>query len=581
MSSKAVRAGRAFVELFAEDNKLYRTLDKAAARLKSYGQTAISIGAKAAAAGGGALAPLGKAFSDAMGKGADIKQLANRFGETTESVSALAAAFQFAGSDMDEFGSSMDGLKGKIKAAADANSFFDEQMRSAGTGRALEKLPLEKQLETLTEALQRIPDDTQRAIKAQEWFGEAGRKMVPYLKKGGGGLAKMKEEGLAAGGGMSAENIERSATASKALNTVWVEMKNTVVALGTSLLPTTDQTKDLTDRIREAFSETRKWISENKNLITGIAQLAAGLAAGGVALIAVGSALKVVAPIVGAVISGVKLLASGMTLLMNPIGLVAIAVAGLTALFLTQSETGRKIASDLGEAFKGIGQTFSETFGGVVKAIKAGDMEGAFKILGAGIKTVWSQVMLALRKGWNDFMTWTIDSLRANPWILPLIGGVVGGLTAGPAGALAGAGAGLLGAAGLELLADDIKKGLTADVQGAQQRVNQNKAELRNLLAKQPAVDSGAQLDGEAVDAARLKAYRDKEKIKDQVNNLPVLADRQKGVFAGPIGQQLGIGDKIAQRQLDVQQNMDKGIQQVAKGVLDLGKNKLAFVGGK
>ena len=42
--SGAVRAGRAFVELFAQDNKLYRALDAASARLKQFGAMSAKIG---------------------------------------------------------------------------------------------------------------------------------------------------------------------------------------------------------------------------------------------------------------------------------------------------------------------------------------------------------------------------------------------------------------------------------------------------------------------------------------------------------------------------------------------------------
>ena len=52
-SSLGIRAGRAFVELFADDTRLVRGLRIAEARLKAWGNSVRSIGAKLFAAGGG------------------------------------------------------------------------------------------------------------------------------------------------------------------------------------------------------------------------------------------------------------------------------------------------------------------------------------------------------------------------------------------------------------------------------------------------------------------------------------------------------------------------------------------------
>lgn len=171
--------------------------------------------------------------------------------------------------------------------------------------------------------------------------------------------------------------------------------------------------------------------------------------------------------------------------------------------------------------------------------------------------------MLALRQGWNGFMQWTIDSLRRNPWILPLIGGVVGGLTGGPAGALAGAGAGLVGAAGLEVFGDDIANALRGDEAGAKGRLGELKRELAELRGKAAvkAADAAAGKDpfvspggGPKPDAAKL-------------------FDAVKGLFTIASGrQQFGYGDKVAV-QTNIQRAIQAGVEDAAKELKEINGN--------
>ena len=65
-SASPIRAGRAFVELFADDSKLVRGLRRAEKRLKAFGQSIRNMGLKIAGLGAAMLAPLigaAKAFS--------------------------------------------------------------------------------------------------------------------------------------------------------------------------------------------------------------------------------------------------------------------------------------------------------------------------------------------------------------------------------------------------------------------------------------------------------------------------------------------------------------------------------------
>ena len=54
----SIRAGRAFVELFADDRKLVRGLRRASAKLKAFGAGVSNLGLKMAGLGAAAVAPI-------------------------------------------------------------------------------------------------------------------------------------------------------------------------------------------------------------------------------------------------------------------------------------------------------------------------------------------------------------------------------------------------------------------------------------------------------------------------------------------------------------------------------------------
>ena len=57
-STRGIRAGRAFVELFADDSKLVRGLRRAKKKLKAFGDSIRNFGLKLAGLGAAMLAPL-------------------------------------------------------------------------------------------------------------------------------------------------------------------------------------------------------------------------------------------------------------------------------------------------------------------------------------------------------------------------------------------------------------------------------------------------------------------------------------------------------------------------------------------
>ena len=268
----------------------------------------------------------------------------------------------------------------------------------------------------------------------------------------------------------------------------------------------------LLDVIAPIVRLVAEFVRANSALFAVLGLVAAGMVALGAAITIVSIGFSTVSAIVAA--------------LTTPLGLLAALGVALAIVF-------RK---ELADAFREVGEIFGMTWGGIVDAVKAGNLELAFKIVAVGVRTIWAQLMLDLRKGWNDFVTWLIDTLRKNPWILPLVGGVLGGVVGGPVGAGVGAAGGAAGAIGLEIWAKELKEAFQVGVAPQEQRLIDLQDELRKLR------EQAAHEAGMAGPRALPEIIRAVEAVKG-------------GFSAGLASQQFGYGDK-AGRLIDINREM-------------------------
>ena len=91
-NAQGIRAGEAFVELFADDSRLVKGLKKASARLKGWGESVTAAGKSMLAGGGailGALAGSAKVFAD---MGSELSDMSTRTGVSVEALSELGYA---------------------------------------------------------------------------------------------------------------------------------------------------------------------------------------------------------------------------------------------------------------------------------------------------------------------------------------------------------------------------------------------------------------------------------------------------------------------------------------------------------
>ncbi len=578
----AIRAGRAFVELFADSNQLYRALEGAKRRVLDFAKTTAKIGAGIGAAGSAIFAPLAKFFTDAVNDAASVDMLAKRLGSTAENISVLRGAFAQAGVSSEEFGSSMESLSQKISHAADSR----DELISGLTGLRGDFLlgkGLDEQLDLIAEKIKNIPLAVDQLRVASE-LGLGG--MVEVLKKGKAGLDAMRQAAIANGDALSSDDAKTATEIQKEYNRTLLAIKSTLLSVGKALLPAGKDIAAFGADIRSALTTARDWIVQNKGVITTVAAVAGAMVAGGAAIAAFGGAVALIAPAIGGLITALGVLKVAFLAVASVSGLwvAAFATIGAGLIYLV-SRT--QFAKDAWADFKGsvadAADFIKGSWKGVTDALSAGDFSLAWAIVVKSAEVAWDTFIVKLTTTWIGFKVVFVDTWEEATGFLAkafvtvaatiekILSGIIGNVVkmwndvAGEIdSSLKITVPGLRSsdeidkekkdtiAAIDEITAAEKKRRFEArvgELGAAKADLDKAKAELEEL--KKTAADEAGKQYGGLFDRIGGLA---KNKKKDESGGLPSVTQlfaNQKGIFGGNAAQQLGVGDQTAQRNLE------------------------------
>ena len=412
-SARGIRAGRAFVELFADDSKLVRGLRRAEKRLKAFGDRIRNFGLKIAGLGAAMLAPMlgaAKAFSS---MGDQVAKMAKRTGLSVEALSELRFVASQTGTEFESLEMGFRRMQRSIYDAGRGLSTAKDALADLGLRfEDLDGLSPEEQFKLLGEAISRIEDPTKKAAIAMTLFGRTGTNLLPMFARGAKGIEELQEEARRLGLTMSSEDAKAAEDFTDALDKLWKVVKMGVFRVGAALAPVLQQ---LTDTITGVATKISAWIDQNRQLIVTVMQVAAAILAGGLALAALGtvisglgSALGVLITVITGVATVFKLLAGVIAFLLSPIGLVIAAVAALGAYLVYATGMGGKALTWLGEKFNVLKEDALTAYQGIADALAAGDIALAAKILWLTLKMEWQRGINFLEKVWLNFRNFFI-----------------------------------------------------------------------------------------------------------------------------------------------------------------------------
>ncbi|XZE56093.1 phage tail tape measure protein [Planctomycetaceae bacterium SH139] len=247
----------------------------------------------------------------------------------------------------------------------------------------------------------------ERARRFQEVFGLLGITSASAIGKSVTNTRELYEQLVNASGAAANTAKEMDAGIGGAFRILKSAAEGVAIAFGEAI------EKPL-QRAAEAISGTLsaviRWIETHHEAAKSIAKVVLTVLAVGAALVGLGVAFGAAGSIIGgflAVLSlvGATFSAIGIVLgtLLSPLGLAIAAVVSLGVYLLHTSGVGGQALSWLGEKFNALKSTATEAFGAIGRALAAGDMAAAGRILWLTLKLEWQRGIQALEGYWLAF----------------------------------------------------------------------------------------------------------------------------------------------------------------------------------
>jgi len=402
----SIRAGRAFVELFADDSKLVRGLKRAQAKLRAFGKSIRDMGLKVAAAGSSVVTALLGSAKLYSSMGDQIAKMARRTGLSVETVSELAVAADLSGASVQDLENGIRRMQRTLLDAAQGTKTAEDALAMLGLSvEQLRGLNPEQQFKVLADRLDRIADPTTKAALAMELFGRSGTMLLPMLAGGAAGIEELQRQARRLGLTLSTADAEGAERLTDALALLWRSVKRVTFAVGAALA------KDLTAAAEAAMrfgASIARLIDRNRQAVVLVLKVALAVTALGAALVGLGVTIQVVAFALGgltkawvALGAAVKLVAGLLSAVLSPVGLVIAAVAALGAAILHFTGWGAKALAWLGQRFGVLRDDAVSAWGGIADALAAGDIGLAAKVLWLTLKMEWTRGVNALLAVWQ------------------------------------------------------------------------------------------------------------------------------------------------------------------------------------
>jgi hypothetical protein len=407
-NAQAIRAGRAFVELFADDTKLVRGLRAAERKLQAFGASVQTMGKGLFAIGASVVTPLLATTSVFAEMGDQLAKMSGRTGISVEALSELGYAAEQSGADMSTFEGGVRRMQKFLQSAAEGSTAANGTLAQLGVRFSdLAGMAPDQQFEALAQALSQVANPTTKAALAMELFGKSGTTLLPLMQDGAKGIQDLRNQARDLGLVISTEDAKAAEVFGDRLSDLWKVVKSGVFAIGAALAPVL---LDLTQQAIRISKTIADWIRENKALVVTVFKIAAGVAAAGAALFAlgalisgVGAAFGVVATVITGIGSVLATLGTIVAALLSPIGLVTAAVVGLGTYLLYVSDAGSAALSWLAETFQSLKDEALAAWKGIGDALAAGDLALAAKILWLTLKMEWQKGVAFLEEHWIRF----------------------------------------------------------------------------------------------------------------------------------------------------------------------------------
>lgn len=406
--SGKIRAGRAFVELNADNSKFIRGLRLAEKTLRAFGDKISRLGLQVMAFGSAALSPLvgsAKIFSNL---GDEIAKMSERTGFSVETLSELKYVASQNDVELSSLGTAISKMQRSIVDAGRGLKTQKEALGALGLSfEQLKNLSPEEQFMRIAEALGRIEDPTQKAALAMMLFGRAGIDLMPMFNLGAEGIEKLRKQARELGLTMTSESAAAAASLNDAMSWLMDVVKMTAYNIGAALAKSLENVINL---LTKAGAKVIAFIKKNQGLVTTVAGVAAGLVAAGGAVWVVGKAFGVAAftlsgfaSAIGLAFKSVKAVGLALSMLATPLGAVTALVTAAGVAFFAYSKAGEKAIESIVTKWQSLKDETMKTLDAIKEAMASGDMGAAARVAWSYVKLEWANGVAYIGKLWYDF----------------------------------------------------------------------------------------------------------------------------------------------------------------------------------
>ncbi len=417
----AIRAGRAYVELFAEDSKLVRGLHRAQRKLQAFGKSVLRIGGMMA----GVAAAIAVPFAIAV----------KRAGSAVETINKFKVVFKDQAKAAEAFANTLAKSVGRSRfAIMDAMASLHAFFIGLGFG-AVKARELAEEIESLSidfaslyelpdaEAFQKILTALAGRPRSVREYGinvmdsaVATEALAMGLKKGTKALTQ-QEKVLArisilvrtlTEQGVVGDAVRTAKEFTNRMKALRAAIYDASVDIGLALLPAVT---DYVDKMVKAAHAVGAFLRENKEVTRSVVRVVVVFGLAGVALMALG--LIIIG--VGAGLSGLATIlatiAAVLGAILSPVALVTASLVILGIHILEVTGAGGKALKWLGERFADLKADAVAAWTAIGEALAAGDVALAARILWLTLEMEWVRGINALEGYWLDFKTSLLNTM--------------------------------------------------------------------------------------------------------------------------------------------------------------------------
>jgi len=414
----AIRAGRAYVELYAENSKLVQGLKAAEFKLEEFGRSVRHAGLKLMALGGAKVAMLWAARVFAQ-TGQELDVMSKRTGLSAQLMAELAYAADVTGTTIEAVTTNFANLIRNLFATGGPSKEVVQLLQALGLSvEGLSGLNSDQILLAVANAIAQVPDPALRAAAAIQLFGRNAMQLLPMIEQLAALRARAQELGII----MTPEQLELARQLYRAWQDVKWVTKFLAVAIGEALTP---ELLKVLKVITDGIKSVSRWIREHKQAVVTFAKLAGIVFLTGVALVALGTIITMLGWVFGALATAVAL---PVKVILGFATVLKVAVAGLLSLHARVlaavaalaffGNSAGKIVSWLSGVWKWLKADALAAFDGIKDALVAGDLALAAKILWLTLKVEWLRGVVPLKEIWaklGNFWQDTMDTM-ASVW---------------------------------------------------------------------------------------------------------------------------------------------------------------------